>query len=65
MNGWEPDMNIDKEELIFKKRLLDLAKMAASRDICTYADFLNQHEISLYIFENFNCSFYNRQSIKD
>jgi RNA-binding protein YlmH len=48
MNGWEPDMNIDKEELIFKKRLLDLAKMAASRDICTYADFLNQHEISLF-----------------
>lgn len=41
-------MNQDKEELIFKKRLLDLAKMAANKGICTYADFLNLNEISIF-----------------
>lgn len=41
-------MNKDKEELIFRKRLLDLAKMAANREICTYADFLNLNEITIF-----------------
>ncbi len=41
-------MNIEKEELIFKKRLLDLSRMTATRDICTYTDFLGQNEISLF-----------------
>lgn len=41
-------MNQDKEELIFKKRLLDLAKMAINKGICTYADFLNLNEINIF-----------------
>lgn len=41
-------MNKDKEEMIFKRRLLDLAFMTEKRDICTYADFLNQNEISIF-----------------
>lgn len=41
-------MNKDKDEQIFRKRLLDLAKMAVNREICTYADFLNLNEISIF-----------------
>lgn len=41
-------MNQEKEELILKKRLLDLAKMAANRGTCTYADFLNLNEINIF-----------------
>lgn len=41
-------MNIDKEELIFKKRLTDLARTAYNKGISTYTDFLNLNEISIF-----------------
>lgn len=37
-------MNSDKEEQIFRKRLLDLANTAYHRGICIYSDFLNLNE---------------------
>lgn len=32
-------MNTEKEELIFKKRLLDLARTADNKNLNTYTDF--------------------------
>jgi len=40
-------MNNDKEEHLFKKRLLELARNAENKGICTYTDFLNLNEINI------------------
>ena len=40
-------MNNDKEDHLFKKRLLELARNAENRGICTYTDFLNLNEINI------------------
>lgn len=42
-------MNSDKEEQIFRKRLLDLANTANNRGICIYSDFLNLNEQNIFI----------------
>jgi RNA-binding protein YlmH len=41
-------MNIEKEEQILKKRLLELARTADNKGICTYTDFLNMNEINIF-----------------
>ncbi|QHQ62259.1 RNA-binding protein [Anaerocolumna sedimenticola] len=41
-------MNSDKEEQILRKRILDLARAAENKDICTYTDFLNLNEASIF-----------------
>lgn len=41
-------MNNDKEEQILRKRCLDLARAAENKGICTYTDFLNLNEISIF-----------------
>jgi RNA-binding protein YlmH len=41
-------MNIDKEEQIFQKRVLELSRIAYNKGICTYTDFLNLNEINLF-----------------
>lgn len=41
-------MNVEKEEQIFKKRILELARIAYHKGICTYTDFLNLNEINLF-----------------
>ncbi|WMJ88244.1 YlmH family RNA-binding protein [Anaerocolumna sp. MB42-C2] len=41
-------MNSDKEEQILRKRILDLARAADNKDICTYTDFLNLNEASIF-----------------
>ncbi len=41
-------MNNDKEEQILQKRFLDLARTAENKGICTYTDFLNLNEISIF-----------------
>lgn len=41
-------MNTEKEDLIFKKRLLDLARTAYNKNINTYTDFLTLNEISMF-----------------
>ncbi len=42
-------MNLDKDELILRKRLLDLANTAYSRGICLFSDFLNLNEQNIFI----------------
>lgn len=37
-------MNKDKDELIFRRHILDLANTADLRNVCVYSDFLNLHE---------------------
>lgn len=41
-------MNTEKEELIFKKRMLELARTAYHKNINTYSDFLTLNEISIF-----------------
>lgn len=41
-------MNIEKEEQILRKRLLELARAADNKGICTYTDFLNLNEINIF-----------------
>ncbi|BCN31195.1 YlmH family RNA-binding protein [Anaeromicropila herbilytica] len=41
-------MRIEKEEVLFEKRIKELAQSAYNRGICTYTDFLNINEISLF-----------------
>lgn len=41
-------INTDKEEQLFRKRLLDQANMAYGRGICLYSDFLNLNEQSIF-----------------
>lgn len=41
-------MNYEKEEQIFRKRILELARTADNKGICTYTDFLNMNEISIF-----------------
>jgi len=41
-------MNIDKEEQILRKRLLDLANASYTRGICLYSDFLNLNEQNIF-----------------
>lgn len=50
-------MNNEKEEQILRKRILDLARTAEYKGICTYTDFLNLNEIS--IFHQMNCDLPN------
>jgi len=40
-------MNNDKDEHLLRKRLLELARTAENKGICTYTDFLNLNEISI------------------
>lgn len=42
-------MNLDKEEVILRKRLLDLSNTADNRGICLFSDFLNLHEQNIFI----------------
>ncbi len=42
-------MHLDKDEQIFRKRLLDQANMAYSRNICIFSDFLNLNEQNIWI----------------
>lgn len=42
-------MNLDKEEQILRKRLLDLANAADSRGICLFSDFLNLSEQNIFL----------------
>lgn len=42
-------MNTEKEELLFKKRLLDLARAAYNKNINTYTDFLTLNETSIFL----------------
>lgn len=42
-------MNLDKEELILRKRLQDLAKTADNRGICLFSDFLNLYEQNIFL----------------
>jgi RNA-binding protein YlmH len=41
-------MNLDKEEQIFRKRLLDQANTADNRGICIFSDFLNLNEQNIF-----------------
>ncbi len=41
-------MNQDKEVQQLKKRLLELARAADNKGICTYSDFLTLHDISVF-----------------
>jgi RNA-binding protein YlmH len=41
-------MTNDKEDIIFEKRIKELAMNAYNKGICTYTDFLNLNEISLF-----------------
>lgn len=41
-------MNTEKDELLFKKRLLDLARTADNKNLNTYTDFLTLNEISMF-----------------
>lgn len=41
-------MNQDKEEQIFRRRLLDQARMADMRGICIFSDFLNLNEQNIF-----------------
>ena len=41
-------MNNDKEEQLLKKRFFELSKIADLKGICTYTDFLNLNEISIF-----------------
>lgn len=41
-------MNYDKEEQLLKKRLIELARTADNKGICTYTDFLTLNEISCF-----------------
>lgn len=42
-------MNLDKEEQIVRKRLMDLANTAYNRGICIYSDFLNLNEQNIFL----------------
>ena len=42
-------MHLDKDEQIFRKRLLDQASMAHNRNICIFSDFLNLNEQNIWI----------------
>ena len=41
-------MHLDKDEQIFRKRLLDQANMAHNRNICIFSDFLNLNEQNIW-----------------
>lgn len=41
-------MNTDKEELLLKKRLLELGRAAYNKSINTYMDFLTLHDINIF-----------------
>ncbi len=41
-------MNLEKEELLFRKIILESAKSAYHKEICVYTDFLNLNEISIF-----------------
>ncbi len=43
-------MNSDKEELILRKRFLELAHTADKRGISTFSDFLNLNEQSIFLY---------------
>ncbi len=42
-------MNLDKDEQLFRKRLLDQANMAHTRNICIFSDFLNLNEQNIWM----------------
>lgn len=42
-------MNLDKDELILRKRILDLSNTADNRGICLFSDFLNLHEQNIFL----------------
>jgi RNA-binding protein YlmH len=42
-------MNMDKDEQIFKKHLMDLANSADRKGICIFSDFLNLNEQNLFL----------------
>ena len=42
-------MNLDKDEQILRKRMLDLANTAYTRGICIFSDFLNLNEQNIYL----------------
>lgn len=44
----EITVNLEKEELLFRKILLETAKSAYHKEICVYTDFLNINEISIF-----------------
>ena len=41
-------MNLEKEEQLLKKRLIELSKAAYHKSYCVYTDFLNLNEISIF-----------------
>jgi RNA-binding protein YlmH len=42
-------MNLDKDEQLLRRRLLDLANTAYARGICVFSDFLNLNEQNIFI----------------
>lgn len=44
----ESTVNLEKEELFFRKIILESAKSAYHKEICVYTDFLNINEISIF-----------------
>ena len=42
-------MKYQEEELLLKKRFIDLSRLADKRDTVTFSNFLNLNEINLFI----------------
>ena len=41
------DSNMQKEEIVLQKRLLELSRVAYQKGIVTYSDFLNLNELNI------------------
>ena len=42
-------MNLDKDEILLKRRLSDLANLAYERSICLFSDYLNLNEQNIFL----------------
>ena len=40
-------MNMDKDEIMFQKRLIELSRIAYTRGIVTFSDFMNLNELNI------------------
>lgn len=54
-------MSKDKEELLLRKRIMELAKVADRKGMATYTDFLNLNEISIFKSMNNELPYINYQ----
>lgn len=52
-------MSNDKEEQLLRKRFIELSRIADIKGICTYTDFLNLNEISIFKSMNKELSYIN------